>query len=163
MLLLGLDLRNPQLHKFLDINKNEENGITNYLIGNAHDIDSLISKNDNVDFDFILSGPIPPNPSELLLSNKLEEIIQFGKQNYDYVIIDSAPCLIVSDSLNLIKYADTTIYVIRSCFTGLELIEYINKLSKDKIINNLAVIINGLKENDKQYSYNYGYNEEDES
>ena len=115
----------------------------------------------------ILSGPIPPNPSELLLSNKLEEIIQFGKQNYDYVIIDSAPCLIVSDSLNIIKYADTTIYVIRSCFTGLELIEYINKLSKDKIINNLAVIINGLQENDKQYSYNYGYNygykEEDES
>ena len=110
------------------------------------------------DFDFILAGPIPPNPAELLLSEKLSKIIHFGKQNYDYVILDSAPCLLVSDSLNLKRCVDITLYLTKSKHTKLDIINYINTLSEDESIPNIAVIINGLEKNKGAYTYNYGYN-----
>lgn len=155
VLLLGLDLRNPQLHKYLNVEKNKL-GITNYLINENTDLNSLI--NNEKSFDFILSGPIPPNPAELLSSRKMKEFIEIVKEKYDYVIIDSAPCLLVADTLNITKYTDTTLYVTKSKHTKIETINYINQLAKEKTIKNLAIIINGLEKNKNGYSYNYGYN-----
>ena len=87
------------------------------------------------------------------------------KKNYDYVIIDSAPCLLVSDTLNLSRFADTTIYMTKSKFTKLKLVDYINKLYTDKSLNNITVVLNGCESGGTygysygySYGYNYGYN-----
>ena len=127
------------------------------MLNNEQDINSLIHQNESVDFDFILSGPIPPNPAELLLTERLHNLIAFAKQNYDYVILDTAPCVLVSDTLNLFKYADATIYLTKSKYTELKLVEYINQLKKDNLINNPAIVLNGLENNPNSYGYNYGY------
>ena len=165
VLLLGLDLRNPKVHTMLGVDRKSGKGITNCLIDDKLDVSTLINKSDQVSFDYILSGPIPPNPTELLLSDRLSEIIEFGKQHYDYVIIDSAPCLLVSDTLNISKYADTTLYMTKSKHTKIKLIDYINKLHEDKALNNIAVVINGCESGSQMgysygysYGYNYGYN-----
>jgi capsular exopolysaccharide synthesis family protein len=165
VLLLGLDLRNPKVHTMLGIDRKSNKGITNCLVDDKLDISTLIDKSDQVSFDFLLSGPIPPNPTELLLSDRLSAIIEFGKQHYDYVIIDSAPCLLVSDTLNISKYADTTLYMTKSKHTKIKLIDYINKLHEDKALNNIAVVINGCESGGQMgysygysYGYNYGYN-----
>ena len=159
VVVLGLDLRNPQIHKYLEITKDADLGVTNYLTNNVQDISLLINQNPSVDFDFILSGPIPPNPAELLLSERLNDIIDFARKNYDYVILDTAPCLLVSDTLNILKYADSTIYVTRSRYTELNIIDYINQLKEENIVNNLSIVLNGLdqKSNKYGYGYNYGY------
>ena len=165
VLLLGLDLRNPKIHTLLNLDRKANQGITNYLVNDTIDLKTLVEKNDQVSFDYILSGPIPPNPTELLLSDNLKDIIEFGKQNYDYVIIDSAPCLLVSDTLNISKYTDTTVYMTKSKHTKIKLIDYINKLHEDKSLNNIAVVINGCESGGPlgysygySYGYNYGYN-----
>ena len=165
VLLLGLDLRNPKIHTMLNLDRKANQGITNYLVNGTIDLKTLVEKTNEVSFDFILSGPIPPNPTELLLSDNLIDIIEFGKQNYDYVLIDSAPCLLVSDTLNISKYADSTVYMTKSKHTKIKLIEYINKLSEDKSLNNIAVVINGCESGGSlgysygySYGYNYGYN-----
>ena len=165
VLLLGLDLRNPKIHTMLNLDRKANQGITNYLVNDTIEIKTLVEKNDNVSFDFILSGPIPPNPTELLISDNLNDIIEFGKQNYDYVIIDSAPCLLVSDTLNISKHADTTVYMTKSKHTKIKLIDYINKLKEEKSLKNIAVVINGCESGGPlgysygySYGYNYGYN-----
>ena len=165
VLLLGLDLRNPKVHTMLGIGRKTNKGVTNYLVSDNIEIKSIIEKNDKVSFDFILSGPIPPNPTELLLSDKLVELVEFGKLNYDYVIIDSAPCLLVSDTLNIANYADTTLYMMKSKHTKIKLIDYINKLKEEDLLNNIAIVINGCESGDSfgysygySYGYNYGYN-----
>ena len=161
VLLLGLDLRNPKVHTMLNIDRKLNKGVTNFLVDDKIDIKTLVEKNHQVSFDFILSGPIPPNPTELLLSDNLNDLIEFGKQNYDYVIIDSAPCLLVSDSLNISKYAGTTVFMTKSKHTKIKIINYINKLNNDKALNNIAVVINGCESGSNfgySYGYGYGYN-----
>jgi len=157
VLVIGLDLRNPQIHKFLQIDKDTNVGVTNYLANNVQDINLLINQHQSVDFDFILSGPIPPNPAELLLSERLDDIIEFARNNYDYVILDTAPCLLVADTLNIFKYADTTIYLTRSKYTKLKIVDYINQLTEDGLIKNPAIVLNGLENQSNGYGYNYGY------
>ena len=156
VLLIGCDLRNPQIHKLLDITK-DQIGLTNYIINTKQEIQELIQKNEKINFDFILSGPIPPNPTELLATPRMSEIINYAKANYDYVIIDSAPCLLVSDTLSLTKLVDTTIYVTYSKVTELNLIHYINTLYEDKVVENMAIILNGIDSSNNNYGYKYGY------
>ena len=158
VVVLGLDLRNPQIHKYLQITKDTGLGATNYLTNNAQDISLLINQHPSIDFDFILSGPIPPNPAELLLSERINDIIDFARKNYDYVILDTAPCLLVADTLNIFKYADTTIYLTRSKYTKLNIVDYINQLKENNIFKNLAIVLNGLEESQSNgYGYNHGY------
>ena len=156
VLLIGCYLRNPQIHKLLDITK-DQIGLTNYIINTKQEIQELIQKNEKINFDFILSGPIPPNPTELLATPRMSEIINYAKANYDYVIIDSAPCLLVSDTLSLTKLVDTTIYVTYSKVTELNLIHYINTLYEDKVVENMAIILNGIDSSNNNYGYKYGY------
>jgi len=163
VLVIGADLRNPQLHKHTNHNKDKYKGITNYLTEENIDLESITLNSSDVNFDIILSGPIPPNPSELLLNNKMIDLIETAKKNYDFIILDSAPCLLVSDTLNIANYADTTIYLTKSKHTDLKLIEYINHLSSEGILKNPAVILNGLESNSIGYGYGYGYGEDNEN
>ena len=161
VLVIGADLRNPQLHKHTNHNKDKYKGVTNYLTEENIDLESITLNSSDVNFDIILSGPIPPNPSELLLNSKMIDLIETAKKNYDFIILDSAPCLLVSDTLNIANYADTTIYLTKSKHTDLKLIEYINHLSSEEILKNPAVILNGLESNSIGYGYGYGYENED--
>ena len=157
VLVIGIDLRNPQIHRYINQDKDSIIGLTNYL--NEKDIDykEIITNSPDLNFDFILSGPIPPNAAEILLNSKLGLLIEKVKKDYDFVILDSAPCLLVSDTLGIMNLVDSTLYLTKANHTDLKLIEYINHLSSDKIIKNLSVVLNGVSTEGMQYNYGYGY------
>ena len=106
--------------------------------------------------DILLSGPIPPNPAELLGSESFSNLLEALKKSYDYIIIDSAPLLLVSDTLPLLKIADLVLYTTRSNFTDVNLISFIKGLIEDKKVKNIGVVLNGIKAGAKSY-YKYGY------
>lgn len=157
VLLVGLDLRNPQLHTALNISRNSSLGLSNFLMDNTIKIDSITEKVGEI--DVIQSGPIPPNPTELLLSSNLQEIIKIAESKYDYVILDTSPCILVSDTLNFSKLASQTIYVTRSNHTDNNLLNYVNKLYSDKVFNKLSIVINGISDANLNYGYSYGYDQ----
>jgi capsular exopolysaccharide synthesis family protein len=166
VILIGADLRNPQLHKYIDVDKTSL-GLSTYLYDSNTEQNSIIQKsifkNDNL--DIILSGAIPPNPSELLSNGRLEKLITELKNEYDYIIVDSAPTLLVTDTLLLTHLSDLVLYIVRADFTEKNLIKYPEELKKNGKIKNVAYIINSIgimnvygynyKYN---YSYGYGYN-----
>ena len=98
--------------------------------------------------DILLSGTIPPNPTELLSSNKFKSFIEEVRQKYDYVFIDSAPCLLISDTLELSKYVDYTLYVVRSGFSDLKLCDFINDISSNNKIKKINLVLNDVGNND---------------
>ena len=156
VLLVGADLRNPQLHTLIDSNKDNA-GLSNYLsTSNTKWEDTLIHMDANTNqFDLLLSGPIPPMPTVLLSSTRFQDFLKAAKAQYDYVIIDTAPTLLVADTLTFVDGADFTAYVVRSGVTEKPLIEYSKKLVDQKKIKNMGYIINDI---DFKGSYGYGYN-----
>lgn len=157
-LLIGTDLRNPQLHNIYGLDR-DDNGLTNYLSDASINLDSIIRPNVNKNgVDVILSGPIPPNPSELLDSERFNTLIKEVKQRYDYIIVDTAPTIHVSDTLLISHYADVFLYVIRANYTDYKLTEHINKFKKLNNIDHIGFVINGLSsKGDYPYNYGYGY------
>ena len=155
-LLIGTDLRNPQLHKSLNLDKNS-NGLTNFLSDEDYNLDDLTIKNvSNNEFDVLLSGPIPPNPSELLDNPRFEQVIKEARSMYDYVIVDTAPTIHVSDTLLITHLSDVLLYIVRTEFTDIKLLEHVKKLKDFNKINNIGLVINGISSKGG-YPYNYGY------
>lgn len=156
-LLIGADLRNPQIHSFLNINKNRA-GLSKYLYDENTTIEELIIHKPLKDFnlDVVLSGDIPPNPSELLVGNRFEEFIKEVEKEYDYIIFDTAPTILVTDTLLISKYADITLYTIRANYTDIQLLEHLKEISDSKKLLNIGIIFNGVQ-NSGAYAYNYGY------
>ena len=156
-LLIGCDLRNPQLHSYLGVPKKTV-GLSSFLSNPEMNLNDVVFKNENIklDFDIILSGEIPPNPSELLNNGRLKDLLDEAREIYDYVIVDTAPTMLVTDTLTIIDQADAIIYMIRTNFTELKLLRHINDLVKFNKQNNLAIAINAVEEK-KGYEYNYGY------
>ena len=153
VLLIGADLRNPQIHKFLGVDKSI-NGLSDYIFRDDLDWKNLLLKNKNL--DILLSGTIPPNPNALLTSEKFEKFINETRDLYDEIIIDSAPCLLVSDTLEISKYVDTTIYVIRSNFSEINLLNFIAECHSENKLSNINIVLNGVG-NSAAYGYKYGY------
>ena len=153
ILLIGADLRNPQIHKFISVDKNIL-GLSDYLYNDKLSWENLLQNHDN--FDILLSGTIPPNPSQLLASKRFSEFIDEAKCKYDYVIIDSAPTLLVSDTFEISKFSLNTIYIIRSSYSDKKLINYINETEKSGKLNNMNIVLNAVG-NSKAYGYQYGY------
>ncbi|WP_281224936.1 GumC family protein [Flavobacterium aquiphilum] len=160
VILVGADFRNPQLHRHLNQSREGGKGFSNYL----HDLNlqwrDLIFRADDrtYSFDILLSGDIPPNPTLLLSSHRFASFIDELKQQYDIVIFDTPPTLIVTDSLIISKYADTTLYLVRSGVTEKRLVTYSKKLSDEKKIVNMGYVINAIDLNRfYSYGYNYGY------
>lgn len=163
VLVVGTDFRNPQLHKYLNEVRKENKGLSNYLHEPALEWKDLICNTEGAEFSFdvLLSGTIPPNPTLLLSNPRFEKFINEAKKEYDIVIVDTPPTLLVSDTLIISKYADTTLYLVRSRVTEKKLIAYSNKLFRDKKIVNMGYVINDVNFNSKYgygYGYNYGYN-----
>ena len=154
--LVGCDLRNPQIHKFYNLDKNHK-GVSDILYRDELKYDDLvISKNEEFPFDTILSGTIPPNPKEILSSKKFRDLINLLKDKYDVLIIDTAPCLLVSDTLSFSELVDESIYVFRSNFTESNLSGFILDLHNNKKLNKMSIMFNGVGTSDS-YGYKYGY------
>jgi capsular exopolysaccharide synthesis family protein len=167
VLLVGADIRNPKLHNFyldLDENGNQKKrtdlvGLTEYLYNDDLKVDEVISTiqvGDN-HIDIVFSGKIPPNPAELLMSNRLGEFFEEIREKYDYVIVDSAPMLAVTDTLLIGEYADQILYVTKSGVTERKVLEYPIKLLDEGKVKNLSFIVNGVKESNLGYGGKYGY------
>ena len=153
ILLVGADLRNPQIHKYLNLEKSVS-GLSDYIYSDNVSWRDNIIKNKNL--DIILSGTIPPNPTELLASKKFENFIKEVKELYDYVVIDSAPCLLVSDTFEISKYVGTTLYVVRSNYSDKNLCQFISECKAEKKLSNIGLILNAVG-NSRAYGYQYGY------
>ncbi|HAT65452.1 MAG TPA: sugar transporter, partial [Flavobacteriaceae bacterium] len=151
--LVGLDLRKPKI--FGDFNINNDIGVVNYLIEDATEED-IIQKTMIDTLDVITSGPIPPNPSELLMTERMAELIASLKGKYDYVVLDSPPLGLVADSLELIKYADATIYMVRQNHTKRGMFALINDKYKSGEVKNISLVFNFF-EGKAKYGYGYGY------
>ncbi|MDI1315670.1 tyrosine-protein kinase [Flavobacterium sp.] len=152
-IILGLDLRKPKI--FDDFNIKNELGAVNYLIGD-NTLEEVIQHTHVPFLDVITSGPIPPNPSELILGDSMKEMIQELKKTYDYIILDTPPVGLVSDALELSQYCDVTLYVVRQNFTKKEMLTLLNNRTKRGELNNVSIIFNGY-ENKAKYGVGYGY------
>lgn len=155
--IIGLDLRKPKI--FDDFNLKNEVGVVNYLI-KQKTVDDIINHTHIPFLDVIISGPIPPNPSELIMSNAMKELIDELKDKYDYIILDTPPVGLVSDALELAEYCDVTLYIVRQNFTKKEMITLLNNRMKRGELNNTSIILNGFQNKAKYgtgYGYGYGY------
>ena len=151
--LIGLDIRKPVLGEYMHIAKNK--GASLYLSDPNYKIEDVIIPSGISTFlQVIPAGPIPPNPAELLLSSRLEELIEGLKKEFDYIVIDSAPIGVVSDTYLLNRIVDNSVYVSRQGYSPKDVTELINEIYDNHKLNNLGVVLNGV---DDVTSYGNGY------
>jgi len=157
VILVGVDIRNPMLAEYFNLKKNNK-GLTIFLADPNCQMDEIIQPSEVHPYlDVILAGAVPPNPAELLMSQRLDELIRELKFRYDYIILDSAPIGIVSDTFQLNRLVDNTICVARLKYTPKEALHFINHTYESKKLKNMATVLNGT--NDVSH-YGYGYKNE---
>ncbi len=168
VLLLGADIRNPKLYTFFmgsqvdkltKRSKNKDAGLTEYLYNedlHSKDIINPMLVHHNT-FDVIYSGRIPPNPAELLMSDRLKQLLDEMSDTYDYVIVDTAPMMVVSDTLLISEYADLIVYVTRAGVTEKKAVQYPIKLKDEGKIKGLSFVVNDVKASNLGYAGKYGY------
>ena len=155
VILLDLDLRNPQLSKEVGLAKGL--GIANYLIGEITSINDIVKPVENHPGLFLISsGPIPPDPAELMMSPKLAHLINELKENFDHIIIDTAPIGMVADAFCLSPLIDSTVFLVRYNFTNKKQINYIETIYRNKELSHSMIVLNDAKY-EKNYRYGYGY------
>ncbi|OWP85207.1 tyrosine protein kinase [Flavobacterium davisii] len=157
VLLIGLDIRNPRLDDYLQL---PNRGVTNYLTTPNQAIKDYIIKLPNYDcFDVLPAGVIPPNPAELLMSRKLEEMFDYLKEKYEYIIVDTAPVSLVTDTLLIAKNADAFIYVVRAKYLEKELLKIPSSIYREGKLPNMSMVLNDT-DVINGYGYGYGYGQE---
>lgn len=152
-IIVGLDLRKPKI--FGDFNLDNSTGVVNYLIGQKT-TDEIIQKTEIPYLDVITSGPIPPNPAELLLGDTMKDLLDDLKTRYDYIILDTPPVGLVSDALELAPFCDVILYVVRQNVTKNGMLYLVNDKHKKGELTNISIIFNGF-ESKARYGYGYGY------
>ena len=158
-ILVGADLRNPQLHKYAGIEKKQK-GVSTFLADKKnYKLDELITKGSGSnDIDYMLSGPIPPNPSELLMRSSMKSLIELLKKKYDVIMIDSAPLMLVSDTSSLLPLSDLIMYVSRAQFSDKNIFPFIKKLHNNPKNPPFGMVLNGLITGpNSKYNYSYSY------
>lgn len=153
-IILNLDLRKPTLHTYFNLENKK--GMSSYLSG-KDDIQNIIFATKHTNLHVITSGPIPPNPSELILSNKLSELLEVLKPRYDYIFLDTAPIGLVSDSVELMKLADQNLIVLRENYAEKSFLESLDRIIEKNHLNNIGLVLNRSKSKRKSYGYGYGY------
>ncbi|WP_195476879.1 GumC family protein [Bacteroides finegoldii] len=157
VVIVGLDIRKPGLNKVFNIAK-KEHGITQFLTNPTINLMDLVQPSDiNSNLYILLGGTVPPNPTELLARDGLEKAIETLKQHFDYVILDTAPVGMVTDTLLIGRVTDLSVYVCRADYTHKAEFTLINELAENNKLPNLCVAINGLDLQKKKYGYYYGY------
>ncbi|RKS53938.1 capsular exopolysaccharide synthesis family protein [Gillisia mitskevichiae] len=157
VVLVGGDLRNPKLNKYVS-KENSKLGVSDYLASNELELTSLIHKSEIHDnLDLLISGTIPPNPSELLNQDKTGKMFQKLGTFYDYVIVDTAPSMMVADTFFITKYADVVLYIVRAGYTESKLMEFATSAKKSGSIKNVGFILNDVSKGNLGYGNKYGY------
>lgn len=162
VIVIGADLRNPQIHKILK-SKRSKVGLINYLIdpnlNHLNCVDKL--KVNDINLDVIFSGEIPPNPSEIISNGRFGHLLDELKKEYDYIIVDTPPTLLVADTILISKYADLTLYIVKANYTQKNVLNFINTLNQQNKIKNASIVFNNVGANEgygKGYAYSYKYN-----
>ncbi len=157
VLIVGADLRNPQISRAMGIAKREI-GFSSYLAGHIEDYNHLIEKYDN-NLYVVQSGPVPPNPNELLSKERAGIFFNNIRKEFDYIVVDSAPVGLVSDTLLISRYVHATIYVIRESYSQKDTLQFVNNLVDDRRLKNVGVVLNATTFQNKKgyYKYNYKY------
>jgi tyrosine-protein kinase Etk/Wzc len=155
VVMLELDLHKPRIQKALEMNA--DIGISTFMVG-ANTLDEIVKPTLVKNLYAILSGPIPPNPSDLVLSEKLKELIQYVKDNFDYVLIDTPPLGMLADAAYLMQYSDINLMVLNTKFANKQVLDLFHKLVNDNDIKNMYLLLNGVKRKRSRYYYSrYGY------
>ncbi|MEJ6685941.1 MAG: polysaccharide biosynthesis tyrosine autokinase [Crocinitomicaceae bacterium] len=152
--LLDLDLRKPKIHHGFNAKNND--GMSN-LISGMVSIEDVIQHSDIFNLDFITAGPIPPNPSELIESKALEDVIASLRERYDIILIDNPPVGIVSDGIKMLSEADIPLYVFKANYSKRVFVNRVEELIKVQKIKKLNIILNGIESSRGGYGYGYGY------
>ncbi|OAB29673.1 capsular exopolysaccharide family [Flavobacterium fryxellicola] len=151
VLLIGGDIRKSNRNEY--INQNIGNGLSDFLMDNSLKVSDVIEPSVEGNYDILNSGTVPPNPSELLMNGRFDEIFDYAKDNYDYVVVDTAPVKMVTDALLLSHHADLCLYIIRFNNLDKRLLEIPKKMFNEKRLPNMAILINGV---DLKRGYGYG-------
>ncbi|OCK52658.1 capsular biosynthesis protein [Chryseobacterium sp. CBo1] len=164
VLVIGADVRNPQLQRYNPSMK-QAKGLSEFLSGENLSLNEIIHESGyNENCDFIYSGTIPPNPTELLQNGRLKELLETVKnsEKYSYIVLDTAPLLLVTDSFLITENSDLVIYVTRSEVSEKKYIDFLNNSVEDKKLSNVGIVLNGIKATNLGYGnkYGYGYNAE---
>lgn len=152
VVVLDIDMRKASVHKEFDVDN--VFGLSNYLTGQKS-LEEVIAKTEQENIDLITTGPLPPNPSELILTDNMKTLIEKLKEEYEYIIIDTPPVGLVTDALILMNYADISFVLVRANYTRKEFIKNLDRLSKEHSHNHIGMILNGVEIGEK-YGYGYG-------
>ena len=156
VLIVELDLRIPRIRQYLHVEAKD--GITNYLSGLETDIDKLVVPSGMHEcLDVLPTGPIPPNPAELLSHDTLDKAIEHLREKYDYIMIDTPPVSQVADTLIVNRVSDATVYVCRAGYSSKNSLRFANDLMEQGKLNNMLLVVNDVKEFRRGYGYRYGY------
>jgi capsular exopolysaccharide synthesis family protein len=154
VIILDLDMRKPKIHKAFNVENTQ--GMSTLLIGKAT-LEECIRKSPTENLDYITAGPVPPNPSELLLNPQLDKLLEKLKESYDVIIADNPPVGLVTDGIVLMQKADYPIYVFRADYSKKQFIQNADRLKNENHFHKLSVILNNVDINRNRYGYNYGY------
>jgi capsular exopolysaccharide synthesis family protein len=160
VLLVGIDLRKPQLAKIFNIHQEHNQGLVPYLVGKTSDLAGSIARGVNgvATLDVLPAGAIPPNPSELIESDKMERTVnELKAMNYDYILFDSSPYLPVADATTFNRYVDANIFMLRAGVCELRFVEDLDETVRDKKLKNVYIVLNGVDIKARSYGYHYGY------
>lgn len=154
VIILDLDMRKPKIHKGFDVENIK--GMSTILIG-KDELKSCLHNSDQENLDFITAGPVPPNPSELILNSKLKEVLDTLKLEYDLIIVDNPPVGLVTDGIEVIKNADYPLYIFRSEYSRKNFVHNVDRLVNENGISKLSIVLNGVDSKKRSYGYGYGY------
>lgn len=160
VVIIDLDMRKPRFHEVFE-GTDPSKGLSTILI-KKHKVEDCIHKTNMEKLDYIPAGPIPPNPSELILGGQFEELMSYLKNKYDTIIIDTPPIGLVTDGIHALKIASIPIYVVRADYSKKVFLQNINRLVKVHKLNNLSLILNSMRKPSygNYYGHDYGYYEE---
>jgi capsular exopolysaccharide synthesis family protein len=155
VLLIGLDLRKPRINKVFEFQ--DSPGMSTYLSGNC-DYEEIIKETQIKNLFYAPSGPIPPNPAELIETEQMKKFMERAKKEFDYIIIDTPPVAIVTDTLLLAPYVDVNLFIVRQRYTSRNTLEMIEQLNNHGELKNMAIIINDINLSGYYgYGMRYGY------
>ncbi len=153
-LVINLDMRKPTLHTVFGVENKK--GISNVLAGHES-IENVIEKTDKENLYVIPSGPIPPNPAELIQSENLWKSLEYLREKFDVIILDTPPIGIVADAVHVLKHSDVNLYLVRLNYSKKDFLKHINRTVEFYKIKNIGLVVNDVKDKTSSYGYNYGY------
>lgn len=158
VVLVGADIRNPQLQRYLPEHLKSRKGLTEFIVYEDIEVDEVVNQSEyNENLSIVLSGAIPPNPAELLMQKRTTTFIEELKKDFDYIIMDTAPAMLVTDTILINKLADITLYVVRAGYTDKRLLDFPQDAIEDGRLANVAIVLNNVSLENFGYGNKYGY------